>query len=108
MKTLCIISISLFLMLESTAFAGTITGNEYLSLNQHERLFYSAGFTDGWQYVLLLMGKYSPDNITYKQVSDILYKYISLHPESRNEALSSLALAAMGEAFPVSTLKSLK
>lgn len=108
MKKILILFLVLFLALKSVAMSESITGNQFLVLNEDQRLFYAVGFTDGWQYVLLLMGKGAPQNITYKQVSDVLYKYVVLHPEKRNESLSFLALTAMGEAFPVSTLKSLK
>jgi hypothetical protein len=41
------------------------------------------------------------DGVTNKQIQDIVYKYIVVHPEERHFHLTTLTLEAIKEAFPL-------
>ncbi len=67
-------------------------------------LGYVQGIVDGQTYVQQFWSnplKYcAPPTTTVGQVTDIVKKYLSDHPEARHHDAASLATAALREAFP--------
>ncbi len=65
---------------------------------------YTVGFLDGWYYdTSETVDEYSvciPDEVTIKQVSNIVVKHIKNNPETELEAAAELIPEALFNAFP--------
>jgi hypothetical protein len=80
------------------------TGNELFALcndRDPQQKAFCMGTASGYSDMLQAMRETCADkNVSQGQVSDIVVKFLRIHPELRNLGAASLARAALKEAFP--------
>jgi hypothetical protein len=78
------------------------TGNELLSMcDDSQGRPYCLGTAAGYSDMLQTIGETCADrNVTRGQAADVVIRFLRDHPEVRNKTASSLARAALKEAFP--------
>lgn len=74
-------------------------GNKWLGVTPVEQLAYVLGIVDS--HTSLKQDVFcAPDNVTAGQVTDIVKKNLTNHPEDRHLSASSLVLYSLQKAFP--------
>jgi hypothetical protein len=80
------------------------TGNELYALCNDripQQKAFCVGTVSGYSDMLNLTGETCADKqVTQGQVSDVVVKFLGLHPELRHLSAASLARVALREAFP--------
>lgn len=103
-RTLLLLPLLIAQTLSAHATVYFQTGNELFALcndrTQQQRAF-CIGAVSGYSDMLNLIGETCADkHVTQGQASDVVLKFLGLHPELRHFGAASLARTALREAFP--------
>lgn len=94
----------------ATASPAFVSGNDLLRMCEAASRAECYGYVQGVSDVGNLLPVLSksplpfctPDNVTVRQVADIVVKFLVAHPESRNQGAAGLTWVALAQAFPCS------